>query len=83
MHNSQHNNKERKLRITKKDQDVLRIIFKKDNKGKDDTCILTLDVTFVCFGVYESKTMNKKYNKALGATYGQRAVQLLSVTLVY
>ena len=26
--------------------------------------------------------MNKKNNIALGATYGQRAVQLLSVTLV-
>ena len=42
-----------------------------------------MDVTFVCFGVYENKTMNKRNNIALGATYGQRAVQLLSVTLVF
>ena len=44
--------------------------------------MLTLDATFACFRAYENKTMNKKYHKALGATYGQRAVQLLSVTLV-
>ena len=71
MHNSQRTTKQRRTKTTnnKKGSGYTKnYIKKKDNKGKDDTCTLTLDATFACFGVHENKTMNKRNNIALGAT---------------